>query len=100
MGTIYKRASTYWIKYYQNGQPFYESAGTTDKAEARKLLKQREGQVAEGRFSGLRVERIRFEELAEDLLNDYRINAKKTLDRTTRSIKHLQGVFGGMRVIE
>jgi len=25
MGTIYKMGQTYWIKYYDNGQPIYES---------------------------------------------------------------------------
>ena len=56
MGTIYKRGKTYWIKYYRKGRPFYESTETDDKADARKMLKKREGQVAEGRFSGLRID--------------------------------------------
>lgn len=100
MGSIYKRGKTYWIKYYRKGRPFYEGTETEDKSEARKLLKKREGEVAEGRFSGLRVERIRFEELTEDLLNDYRVNGKRSLDRAERSIKHLKSVFAGARIVE
>ena len=100
MGTIYKRGRIYWIKFYRKGRPFYESAETGDKSEARKLLKQKEGQIAEGRFSGLRIERVKFEELAEDLLHDYRVNGRKTFDRTNRSINHLKKVFGSVRVVE
>jgi integrase len=48
----------------------------------------------------LRPEKVRFEELAEDFLNDYRINGKRSLDKAQRSVKHLQGFFGGMRAID
>jgi hypothetical protein len=50
----------YWIKYYRHGRPFRESTGTLDKAVARRKLKQREGEVADGRFRGLAVDRTRF----------------------------------------
>src|SRR5215472_2398561 len=90
----------YWIKYYRHGRPFRQSAGTLDKSEARRLLKKREGEVADGRFRGLRVERTKFEELAEDLKTDYRVNKKKTLRRVEELIAHLKQTFGGRRAID
>ncbi|CAG1066003.1 hypothetical protein BAC1_01600 [uncultured bacterium] len=96
----YVESEVWWIKYYRNGKPFRESSGSKRKGDAERKLKSREGEVAEGRFQGLRVERIFFDELAEDLLNDYRMNGKKSLDRAELSIKTLKKVFDGTRVAE
>ncbi len=56
--------------------------------------------MAENRFPGLRVEKIRFEELAQDLINDYRVNGKRSIDRVELSLKHLKGFFEGVRAID
>ncbi len=93
-------AGPFWIKYYRNGRPFRESAKTLDRTEAKRKMKQREGEVAEGRFRGLRVERIKFEELAEDLRADYVINKKKTLRRVNELLAHLEIAFRGCRAVE
>ncbi len=100
MGSIYKRGNVRWIAYYKNGKLYRESTGLESEREARRILKLREGEVASGRFSGLRPQRIRFGELAQGLVNDYRVNGRKSLDRAERSIRHLEEFFGGMRAIE
>ena len=58
MGTIYrpkyknkktkevKQSAVYWIKYYRNGKPYRESTKSTKEADAKRLLKRREGDVA------------------------------------------------------
>lgn len=97
MGSIYLRGKTFWIKYSNNGRPVRESAGTEKENEARRLLKLREGQVQENKFPGLQVKRTRFDELAEGLRLDYRMNGKKSLWRTEISIKHLKAFFGDCR---
>jgi integrase len=97
MGMIYLRGKTYWIKYYRNGKPFRESAESEKEADARKLLRLREGHIAEGKFPGLNVEKTLFDELAQDLINDYRMNGKKSLDRAELSIGHLKGFFSGWK---
>ena len=38
-----------------------------------------------------------FDELAEDMLNDYRINAKKSLKDAQRTVKALARFFGGRK---
>jgi len=98
MGMIYKRGNIFWSKYHRNWKPYRESSHSEKETDAKRLLKIREGQITEGRFPGLKVERILFDELAEDLLNDYRINSKKSLDRTALSIKHLKEHFSGIKV--
>jgi integrase len=100
MGTIYKRGKIFWIKYYRHGKSYRESSHSDKERAAKGLLKLREGQVAEGRFPGLRIEKVRFDELAEDLQKDYKLNGRKSLGRADISIKHLKGAFGGMRAVD
>jgi hypothetical protein len=86
MGYVYKRGSLYWVKYYRAGQFFRESTGTKKEAEAKRFLRAREGAIAEGKIPSLKLEKIRFEELADDMLTDYRTNGKKSIDRAKLSI--------------
>ena len=100
MGSLYQRGAIWWVRYYQNGPPIRESTGGEKEAEAKRFLKLREGQVAEGKRVLPRTKRLRFEELAQDFLTDYRINGKRPLDKAQRSVRHLQCFFGGMRAVD
>ena len=97
MGSIYQRGKTYWIKYYRNGKPYRESSNSPKETDAKRLLRLREGQIAEGKFYGLKAEKTTFDELAEDLITDYKMNDKKSLDRAIRSVSHLKSRFEGWR---
>ena len=101
MGTIYRQKNRHnWmIKYYRNGRPIVESSGTDDKTEAKTLLKVREGDIAKGLPLGPKVGRIRFEEAAADVINDYTVNKRRSLDELERRIRlHLAPVFGRRRM--
>jgi len=100
MGTIYQRGNIFWIKYYRHGKAYRESTRSGKESDAKKLMKLREGQIEEGRFAGLKPERIRFEELTEDFINDYKMNGKKSLSRAKRSLKHLRAYFEGYKAID
>lgn len=96
----YKESSIWWIKYYRNGKPYFESTGTEDEKEAKKTLQSKEGEIADGRFSGLKIEKILFEELSQDILDDYKLNQRKSLDRVEDSLKHLKSFFTRVKVID
>ena len=100
MGMIYLRGNTYWVKYYRNGKCYRESADSNKEADAKRLLKLREGDIASGRFRGLGIEKISFDELAEDVINDYKLNAKKSLERLGCSLKHLNSYFSGIQAVD
>jgi integrase len=100
MGSLYKRGNTWWLKYYRNGKPFRESAGTDKKMVAKKLLDRREGDIAQGLVPGIQFDKVTFDELAEEFLTEYKINGRKSLDRAELSIKHLREGFGGAKVVE
>jgi hypothetical protein len=56
-----------WCKYYVNGRAVRESTGCEKEQAATRFLKEREGRVAIGMPILPRADRIRYEELAEDL---------------------------------
>ena len=88
-GGVYLRGNVWWIKYRVNGKPVYESSGSEKESDARRLLKKRFGQIALGRFIGPDAERVTVRELAEDYLNDYRVNGRRSLDKAERMVKRL-----------
>lgn len=96
MGMIYRRGNIYWIKYYRNGKPYRESTRSTKEAEAKRLLKKREGEISQGKLPGIYFDRVTFDELAEAFLADYRLNGKD-LERAKLSVKHLRKAFGDMK---
>ena len=100
MGSIYQRGNVWWIKYYRNGKPYRESTQSTKESYAKKLLKLREGEITQGKIPALKVEKIVFDELAKDLINDYKANSKKSLRRLMVSVEHLMKFFEGMRAVD
>lgn len=97
MGCVYKRGRVYWIRYYLQGRPYSESSNSDNETDAKRLLKKRLGEMADGRFIGPRADKVLLKELCEDLLNDYRINGKRSLNKANISVKHLLNFFGQAR---
>ena len=100
MGCIYRRGKVYWVRYYRNGKPHAESTHSKKLKVAKEVLKQREGEISKGEIPGIYFAKVRFDELADDFLADYRVNGKKTLERAEFAKKNLADFFGGMRVTE
>lgn len=99
MGQLRLRGAVWWVRYYRNGVRHEESSGSAKKGDAERLLKLREGDIARGVPITPKVGRLTFDEAAADVVNDYRINGKRTLGHAERRIKlHLEPVFGGRRM--
>jgi hypothetical protein len=98
MGHLYQRGNIWWMKFYVNGRPIRESAGTEKETEARRLLKEREGRVATGQPIIKRADRIRYEEIAEDLRRHYRTTGRRRLEEAAYRLAHLTAFFAGRRV--
>ena len=99
MGQLRKRGSIWWIRYYRNGRRYEESSCSPKKSDAERLLKAREGDVARGVPITPKIGQLRYDEAADDVLTDYRINGKRSLpDAQRRHEKHLMPFFGGRRM--
>lgn len=101
MGTVYRQPGrrTWMLKYFRNGRPIYESSGTDDRTQAKKLLRNRETDIDRGLPVTAKVGRLRFDEATADLVNEYKVNKRRSLDELERRIdKHLKPFFGGRRM--
>ena len=99
MGQLRKRGGTWWVRYYRNGKRHEESSGSSKKQAAIDLLRLREGDIARGLPVTAKVGRLRFDEAAADVVNDYKTNGKRSLEEVQRRItKHLAPYFGGRRM--
>src|SRR5262245_14115468 len=100
MGRIYKRGQNiWWIEYYRNGKRHDESSRSTKKGVARDLLRRREGAIADGIPVTAKIYRFSFEDAAADLITEYKVNKRRSLDELERRIeKHLKPFFGGRRM--
>jgi len=64
-----------------------------------RFLKIREGDVAKGAPITPKIGRLRFEDAARDVVNDYRVNGKRSTDEVQRRIdKHLTPYLGHRRL--
>jgi integrase len=102
-GSVYlqKGSAVWWVKYYRNGKSFRESTRTTNERKAGEFLRNRLAEITTGNFSGPKTERVRIDELADDLLRDYRINGKKSIDDVAARWKlHLKPFFGELRAVD
>jgi integrase len=94
-GSVYRKRGWCYIAYYLRGARVIEAAHTKDEAEARRQLRARLGQIAEGRYFGPAAERVRVADLLDALLIDYQVNHKPS--RRTLAVlvrKHLRPFFG------
>ena len=95
MGELKRRGQIWWIRYYKNGKRYEESSGSAKEAEVKSLLRLREGDIERGVALTPKVGRIRVDEAAKDVVNDYRTNRKRSLDDVERRIElHLKPFFG------
>lgn len=108
MGTLYKKTyydkagepyqgKVWWMQYYRNGKREQESSKSSSKWEAKRLLKQREGDVANDKDPGARrlLSKVVFEDLVKVLEENYKLKNRK---RTRTG--HLEKFFEGMRVVD
>lgn len=94
LGRIYQRGRVWWVQYSFRGTVYRESSGSPNRAAAIKRLRRRLEEMGRGRLIGPDLERTTFEDLARMLLNDYRINGRKSLGRTEDSVQALRAFFG------
>lgn len=101
MGYLYlpKGSTVYWCKWYSNGKAIRESTRCKKKGEAEKFLAIREGAKAKGEALPVRLDRISYQELRDDLLADYERTGKRKLSDARERLKPLDAFFGHYRAV-
>jgi integrase len=93
-------SAVWWIRYHHRGRKYRESSGSTNRNDAVRMLKQRLGEAGRGRLIGPQIEKTRFEDLASMLLDDYRANGRRSINRIEDALNHLRGFFAEARAID
>ena len=94
-----RQSPVWWVKYRRAGKSYAESSGSELKGKAKELLQKREGDIVDGKAVTPKIGKMLFAEAAEDVINDYRTNGKRSLPVVERRIrKHLTPFFAGWRM--
>jgi integrase len=96
-GTLIE-SQVWWAKYYVRGRAVRESTGTEKHEEAKRFLKAREGAAAIGQPVLPRVDRIRYDEVAQDLRTHYETTGCRNLKEADGRLAPLKRFFAGYRV--
>jgi integrase len=88
-----KTASTWWVQYFVRGTRFRESSNSRSRAEAETFLQQRLEAAAQRIPVGPKSGKATFEDLAKILLDDYRANGRRSLERVEDAVGHLRRFF-------
>ncbi len=84
------------MKLWVGGKALKRSAETTSRAMANKQLEHWKAQVRQGVYVP-DADQTRFDDLASLLLDEYRANGRKSLDRMEDAVNHLREFFAGSR---
>ena len=97
MGSIFRRkeGGPWYIQYYHRGKCIQESSRSKKRTVAKRLLLIRESELADGKPPRPQLNRVTLDDLAVDLLQDYRLKGKKSLDTAGYSVGALRSFFGG-----
>ena len=90
-GRIYQRGHIYYLAYRWDGREYRESARSSDRAVAERLLARR---VREREGTGP-IGEVTFDLLAGWYLDDYRLRRLRTLDTARGRVANLRAAFGG-----
>ena len=95
---LYQRGSIFWTKVYQHGRPIYQSTGTSNLTEAKRILDVRRGAAQRGESVLPRVDRVRWEEAQADLIAYYEATGKRDVAEAKSRVAHLGLYFAGWRI--
>ena len=100
---LYRRpdSETFWISYTDNkGKRVRESAGTSDKEEATRVLRDKQGRIARGEAILRRADRVLYEEVRSDLVTYYAVFGKRDMVEASGRLAHLDPHFTGWKVVD
>ena len=101
MGSLYRRGRIWWIKYYRNGRAFRESSKSRKVRMPSNCFGNGKQTRRPFNLAGPEAQRVRFEEIADDFLNEYQANNRKSFVwAKRRTEQHLKPFFAGLRVPE
>ncbi len=98
-GRFYLRGATWWVQYSHRGRVFRESTHSRKESEAKKLLRQRLGEIGTGTHKP-DAEKVTFQDLEARLVADYARRENRSARRMQQAMAHLRETFGQDRALD
>ena len=95
-----KILNSWWIEFHHHGKQVRKASGSTKRSDAMKMLREHLDASTSGKLVTGRGERFRFDDLADLLRRDYRLNQRRSLQRAEAAIAHLKTYFGNYRALD
>ena len=98
---LYRRKDSkfWWISYSRGGKQFHESSGSERKGDAKDLLARRQGDIVRGLPVSPKVNRLKWDEALQDVVNDYATNGRRSAEAVERRARlHLTPFFEGRQI--
>jgi len=93
-----RTSAVWWASFYANGQRVFESTQTRDRGQAKNYLKRREGEVGKDVPIVRGQQTVKFQQLADDLLNDQQANGLRSRVGTGIHLRlHILPALGHMK---
>ena len=100
-GGLYRRGRIWWLKYYVDRYPVYESGRTKDKKVAETLLRKRLAQVELNQVPDPETRTLKVEELLRLLISDYSVHKRASIGQLVSRVNlHLSPLLGAVRAQE
>jgi integrase len=105
-GRVWLVGKIWWVQYYVRGRQVRESSKSRTRTVADRLLKRRLAEVEANLVAPPDARRLRYEQLRNSLLADYRTNHRKSMFRKTDGteqicgLKHLDAFFKEYRAVD
>jgi integrase len=100
MGRLFRRGGVVWIAYCYRGKEYRESARSDRESDANRLLKKRLGEIGRGRLVGPTEERLTFDDLVADYLQDQALKGTRSSRWAKERVAHLRAFFGMDRALD
>jgi hypothetical protein len=95
-----RTSAVWWVRWSCRGKIYRQSSRSTNRADAIRLLRRKLGEAGLGRVHSPEVERTSLEDMCQMLLNDYRTNRRRSLERVGAALAHLEEHLGGTRACD
>ena len=93
-GTVVE-CSRYWIQYCRDGEVFRKSTECERHEDAKRILREHEGDVARGAPVVPRMEKTTVSELLDDLVTEYQVTDRASIQKIEGICQnHLNPFFG------
>jgi integrase len=95
-----KTISTWWISFSHRGKRIRESSHSEKRTDAVKLLMKKLAEHGKGQPLVPDADRTTFEQLVTMLIDNYKANGRRSLDKLNSRFNHLRSFFGMDRAID